>query len=792
MIKLIRFGGFRWTVAWLPLGVAILSVATLSLGLSASITVFSVLDAVVLRPLPYSEPEAIVTLSSVIVRPDTEIELGLDDLQVELVRQHSQSIEAVGNYQLHEVELTGGSLPSKVKAAVISPSILEILRVDPIEGRWFSSDEERPGADTVIVSQGVWLTRLGSRSLRNEQVLLEVGHRRRRVVGVMPPGFGFPDGSVGVWLPMPHNPTLSGYSAQTLGRLRSGVSVIQAEAELRSLLAEARPRVVSLREFLTGETDVPLTLAFLATLMILGAITISFLGVFALTLEDHRDELVLRFWLGASRMRMGLWLVGRWLPILGLTALLSMAAAAWEIALAPSAIPFEINRLTSAAVNARSVFLVVAWLAVAFGALAAVVAFRMPSGREASSGRMLVPRITATRKSGRPLRFVPALQLAFGTAIVYTSLLFIQSFLRLQAFDLGFEPSGVLSAQIALPQARYGGVPQRLQAYREALDEIRSIPGVQYCALSTALPFVGKGESTIRSDAPGFPVEAPVVNVLDVMGDYDRTMGLRLVAGRTFGERDSHPGSKPVVIVNEKLVNLYLPDGALGRHLGGVGALQYEIVGVVGDVHHFGPNQTPQPEIYFPLQKSPNLEIPLFEFESLYLVVRSSVQSRHLVGLLQEAAARVDPKIHIVDPQPMESRIWGSRVEPAFWTSLMTGAGAVAMLVIFASVFASMGLLVTQRAREFAVRMALGATRGQVASYIFRRSLEILVPGGVLGLLLGLGLGGMARALLFGVAPLNAWTVFGCVAMVTMVACVAVYLPARRLVLIRPSELLRS
>jgi putative ABC transport system permease protein len=795
-------------------GFAAVAMLTLALGIGANTAVFSVVNSVLLRPLPYPESDGLLRVSE--ERPISEGRR-MAALTNEIYHpwlERTRTLEALAAYSPRAYTLTGRGEARRMQGAAVSASLFPMLRAAPALGRTFTQAEEKPGANRVVIlSHAAWLWLFAGDAAAVGRAITLDGNPHE-IVGVMPAWFYFPDRDAELWtpqyVPLPSRSAneRNVFAFAALARLRPGVTLEQARAEgsaiVSSLFADA-PRV---RTPLDAERAPELRLIPLkdemvrgvrSALLILTAVVALVLLVAAANLANlllargaaRQREIAIRAAVGAGRGRLVQQLLTESLLLAALGGAAGLGLAWALVRVLPAIAPQDFPRLDELALDGRVLLftLVVSMVTgVLFGLAPAFQGLRIDLTRAlAESGGMGSGGFRFVRGNRTRLTLVVA-EIAIASVLLVGAGLLVKSFVRLIDVDPGYDPSNVLTARLPLPPAKYPTSEASGRFYDLLLERVAALPDVAAAGLVNALP-LSPGLMLVAFGLPERPPAAgqgpPTASVRIVSAGYFRAMGLRLVEGRALAETD-RTGSRPVVLVNESFARTYFPGERLvGRELP-IFRQPSEVVGIVADVRHAGLDAEPRPEVYVTYHQSEQ-----FRAAGAYLVVRSRTDPTSLVPALRAAVRATDPDIPLESVMTMEARLAASVAQPRFFAALLALFGAIAMTLAAVGVYGVLSYSVLQRRREIGVRMAMGAEPGAVRRLLVGQG-AVLVA---VGLALGLGAAALASraltTLLFGVTARDPGVFAGVAAVVGAIAIAACYVPARRAALVDPLEALR-
>jgi predicted permease len=796
-------------------GFTAVAVLTLALGIGATAAMFSALDAVVLRALPYPNADRIVAIHPRFDGRERE----LTPPEFLAFRDVNQLEHVAVAHLKGGAALQFGDLPEMVDASAVSADYFAVYGVRPEFGRTFTADEDVAGGPgAAILSHRFWMSRFNADlSILNR--VLQIDGTPHVVVGIMPASFDMLKGSANIWTPLALAPAAATqYGAHYLvgfARLRPGVSLgVARAAALGAELsvarrAETRGRPLSLYGVELRRVSEDLVHDYRALLFILlGAVGFVLLiacgNVASLLLARgmaRARELAVRAALGAGRGRLVRQLLTE-------SLVLSLAGAAGGLLLAfallrllPLVSAADVPRLDQARVD---------WQVLGFtlllGLVCSVVFGLAPALRAAR------PQLQQTlREGGRGSgaardRLRPVLvgaQVALTLALLAGAGLLIRSAWRIQHVDPGFDPRGVLAARVVLPKARYSNGEAVVRFFTTIRDEAARLPGVESAALTSVVPLSGSTiNSSIAPEGQDKSASRTEANLRLISDGYFTAMRIPLLAGRDIARTDG-PDGTPVTVVNEALVRTLWPGidprAAIGRRIEAVPTRRdqfamWAVVGIVGDLHDAALTQAPKPEMYTPYQQTADAFWP-FLGPSLVVVTRlanTNVAPETMKGPLQRAIARVDPSLPISDSESMEAYLSDTLAVARMNTVLLSLLGALALILAMVGIFGVVGYFVSQRTQEIGVRLALGATPMDVWRFVVKRGMAPVVVGLIAGVALSFVTSTLLRGQLFGVTAHDPTTLAAVAVLMTLVALLAIYIPARRASRVPPIVALSS
>ena len=809
---------FAWRSLRRRPGFTALTVLTLGLGIGATSAIFSVVNGVLLRPLPYDRPEDVVIVHTRL-EGNARGELSLPEYLE--VREQARSFTSAAAFSNGSLTLTGSGTPERLQAGFVTAEAIPLLGVSPARGRAFAAEEDLPGRPpAVLLSDGLWRRRFGADfDVVGRTLILD--DMPTAVLGVMPPGFQLPAHHAGpgmeLWTLLQLDPAVDrserGWHWLTvMGRLRQGTSVHGAGREVSALMtgmlrrypneydANFNGSVSPASEELVGDIR-PVILVLMGAVGLLLLIACSNVAsLFVARAEARQREIALRAALGARAGRIVRQLLTESVVLAAAGGLLGLLLATYGIRALVAAAPPTLPRLGAIDMDG--------WV-LAFTAaitLSTGIFFGLAPALQAARPDLSRPLSESGRGGGAGLgrqRFRRGLvvsQIALALVLVAAAGLLLQSFARMRGVDPGFVPQGLLTGRVELSPVRYESNQQIRAFYEQLVRRLESLQGVRSAAVVKALPmtqlelgdwsFVREG----RHSLPPKPSEWNLAYWQTMSPGYFETMEIPVLRGRGV-EAGDRIGASGVAVINRTLARQVWPEGdALGQRIllggGATDSIWRTIVGIVGDVRHRGLDSEPRPEIYLPHAQFPaGTGTPL---RSLRIVLRTEGEPARLTGAMRAAVAGLDPDLPVVEVQTMEVALGAWAAERRL-TMLLVGIFALLALTLGAvGVYGVMAHLVVQRTREIGIRIALGALPREVLGLVLSQGVRLAVLGIAAGLVVALAATRLLAGLLFGVGPGDPATFLVTAATLGLVATAASLLPALRATHTDPITVIRS
>lgn len=791
-------------------GVAVL---TLALGIGANSAIFSVVNGVLLKPLPYEDPGGLVFVTSAFPSMGFD-QFWISEPEYRELRDWSESLLEVGAYNTSEASITGTDSPIRVNAATVTAELLAVMGVPARMGRVITREDDAPAAEPVVVlSHELWQRAFGG----DPQIVgktYSINGRTRTIVGVMPPGFDVHDNGIELWLPLnldPANPRpRSNHFLYAVGRLAPGIPLQRARAELAGLLvrweesdlfhrpsAEGHPiQFEALRDEVVGDVE-PALMVLLGAVGFVLLIACANVGNLLLARAEARQkEIALRTALGAGRGRLAkqfltesvvLSLVG---GVLGLA--LGWVGVRALLATNPDSLP-RIREVTLDLPVLLFTFVVAVVAGLVFGLAPLLhVVVRDLSGALREGGQ----RTTAGRARLVLRRGLVVSELALAVVLVVGAGLMLRSFAHLQRVDPGFRVDDLLTFELYMPPASYEAPARQWQFLDELTRELQAVPGALSVSAMSGLPPNRRiNANDMEFEGIERTPEGPPHNVdfwQFVGDDYLETMGIPLVEGRTFGPADLE-GSMPVALVNETMARTFWPgESAIGRRVRPPGdqVPWLTIVGVVRDVKQQGLDRETGTEIYF---YYPQVALAMgFAPRTMNLVVRTSVPPASLARTVRETVWSLDAALPVADLQPMSDVMHDAVARPRFLTLLLLTFGGVALTLAAVGTYGVMSYSVAERTHEMGIRLALGAPSRAVLNMVLRQGIQVALIGLLLGTAGAVAATRVMRSILFGVGAHDLVTFTAVPVLLCAVAAAACLVPAWRATRVDPVTVLKA
>ncbi|HEX6729037.1 MAG TPA: ABC transporter permease [Pyrinomonadaceae bacterium] len=779
----------------------IVVVLTLALGICANTAIFSFANGILLRPLPYPQSDRLAVIN------ETALRRGIDSMSVSFPnvldwREQNRVFHGIGVYWgTNRFALSGAGEPIEIRGSRISHGLFEVLRVSPQLGRTFTEDEDRPEDDgVVILGHNVWQKNFaGDPNIVGQKII--ISNRPRTVVGVMPPGFRFPEISE-LWVPLAlttQNFTRNDHALSAIARLKDGVTISEAEAEMNTIAARIEQehpvtneglgvRITGLHQSLAADyrEGLLILLGVVGFVLLVACVNVANLMLGRAT--ARQKEFALRAALGAGRWKImrQLFIESLLLAIIG--GALGFAFSVWALRLLLKSIPFPLPFWMDFGLDLRVLGFTIAitlLTGLTFGAIPALHTSRVDLNDTLKEGGR-----GTIGAQGYSRSLLVVTEIALSLVLLVGAGLMIQSFLRLQRVNIGLDAKNILTATLILPQAKYREDDQRATFFKKLQERVESLPGVQAASATATLPLTG-GNWGRNITVEGFPVlpvgQAPMVQHTVVRPGYFRTMGIRMISGRDFTDTDMK-GAPQVTIVDERLALEYWPnENPVGKRIR-FGPPEdnepwHTIIGVVGAVRHQRMQEDTRKSVYLPHQQIP--------VNGMSLVTRTSSNPKELVSAIRREVAQLDSDLPVSRIFTMEEVVADSIWQPRLYARLFGVFAGGALILALIGIYGVMAFLVQTRTHEIGVRMALGATARDVFTLIVGRGMKLTAIGVLLGIGGAVGLTRLMSSLLFNTSATDPITFILLSLVLALTAFFACYIPARRASKVDPLIALR-
>jgi putative ABC transport system permease protein len=791
-------------------GFTLIAVITLALGIGANTAIFSVVYAVLLRALPRADPDRLVMVY------EANVERGFNRGAVApgnyLNWKAQQTVfEEIGAYVTQSFALAGNDGADMLEGARVSANIFGLLRAAPGLGRVFTNEEDRLGGDRVVIlSHGLWRRRFGAaQDIVGQSITLD--DKPYAIVGVMPEGFSFPTSNVEIWAPAALDAErgldgMTGRLLQVMARLKPQSTIEQARAEMEIItqrMARENPNfnsnlsanIATLREeVVSGWRRILLILfAVVACVLLISCANVA--NLLLARASTRTRETAIRVAVGASRLRIVRLLLIESLLLACAGGVVGLLIGWWGVDVLVALNPFDQLRESGVRIDAN-----VAWFTFALTFLTGLLfglAPALKSSKPDLNESLKDGGRGATAGAGLRSALVVS-EIALSLVLLVGAGLMIRSFLRLQSVDSGFDPRDLLTLRLSLPEARYPEAHQVINFYQQLTERLGRLPGVESVAATHALPLGGLSgvrPFTVEGRPRPESGKAPITPYRMVSPEYFRTMKITLVRGRDFTKQDEGQAAG-VVIINQEFQRRYFPgEDPIGKRitLGGYDDQWGEIVGVVGDVRHWGAENEAQPEMYWAysqawLARSPTLSRLR---RSLTLALRAGGDPQSLIQDVRREVIAMDKALPLTSVRTMEERMGDSLAGRRFNTLLLSLFASVALILAVVGLYGVISYTAAERTRDIGVRMALGAQTGDVLRLVIGQGLRLTLVGVGIGLLASFGLTRLMKDMLFEVRPTDPLTFVAIAVLLTAAALMACYIPARRATKVDPMVALR-
>jgi putative ABC transport system permease protein len=804
---------YAWRVLGKSPGFTLVAVLTLALGIGASTAIFSVVNGVLLRPLPFEAPERLVMVWGDLYRE------GLNQMNASAPEffdyKDAQVFEQLAAYHWQGFNFTGGDQPVRINGAKVTASFFPLLGVPPELGRTFSAEEDQPGAgQAVVISHRLWQQRFGA----DPNVIghtVQLDGKPFTLIGVMPKGFEYPSQYINAWTPLAFTADdlkaseRGSHGLDVIARLKSGVTVEQAQAEMNLLARRIAEQykddypkgfglhLVSLHEQTVGDIRPALMVLLGAVGFVLLTACANVANLLLARATTRRREMALRAALGASRGRLVRQLLTESVLLALAGGALGLLLSFWAVKALLAIAPGDIPRFREVGIDSRALLftlLISVMTGLLFGLAPALQSSLLNLNEALKTGGQSVGD---GARGNRLRRLLVVAEVALALTLSIGAGLMIKSFIGLNQVNPGFDAADTLSARIVLTPEKYAEPERKRAFFDQLIERIKALPGVRSSAVVSALPLSGYSNDRGfiiegRQGMQGAPGDVqPTSDYVVVSTNYFQAMGIPILRGRALQEGDN--AGELSVVINESFARKFFASAeALGQRIK-LGGRQspfpwLTIVGVAGDVRHRGLDKGVKPEMYVPYRQA---RLPAWPVGSMYLVVRGAGQPEALAAAVREQVQAIDPDQPLANIETMSERLGESISERRFSTLLMGVFAGAALLLAVVGLYGVMSYSVTERTREFGIRMALGAQPGDVLRLIIIEGGRVALLGVIAGVLASLMLTRGMASLLYGVSATDPLTFAGVAVLLIVVSLVACYLPARRATRVDPMIALR-
>ena len=792
-------------------GFALVAVLTLALGIGANTTVFSAVDAVLLRPLPYYQPDRLVLVNETVMNSGNDY-IGVAAQEYQDYRDQNQAFSNVAAFETAGFNLTGEGPPLRVQAASISASAFPTLRVSPIMGRAFTSEEDRSGSDHVVeLSYSLWKSQYhGDPKILGRTIKLD--EKAYTVIGVMPPSFHFPyDGkplseTADLWLPIGFSPDvlkpenrLMEFGVGLIARLKPGVTVQQAQNDIDNVSrhfqqqfpdaysgnVHVTPHVYLFAAHLVEKTRALLMLLSAAVLCVLLIACANVANLLLARASSRTREMAIRSAVGAARTAL-------LRQCLVESSLLSVLGGCAGVALAIAAVaglrnygPASVPRLHEITVHPLALLFTLGLLVIATTLFGFIPAWRL--SHVAPQTFLKESAQTGTSRSSLRLQNAVAVgEIALALVLLIGGSLLVRSFVRLLQVPLGFDPQGAFIVRTVFDDTRYPQPGSRSNAQRQIIARIANLPGVTAVSAATHLPLSDNRQIGFRLEHAAADDFHWAENSLVAPG-YFRVMGIALLQGRDFTDRDT-PDSTPVAIINKAMAREYFPGrDPIGQRFQWGNLKLYTIVGVVDDVHISALDADPPPMIYNAMFQTQSGASSRTAF-----LARTTRSGQDLFSEVQQQVWSVDHDLPLYNSTTLAELVSDSVAQRRFTMLLLTAFSAAALLLAAIGLYGVISYLVSQHQRDMALRIALGADRSDIHRMVLMQGARLGIAGCAIGLALSVVGGQLLTTSLYRVSRFDPATLIFMPALLLSVVLLAVYLPARRAASVDPMQALRT
>ena len=824
---------------------------TLALAIGANTVIFSVVDGVLLSPLPYVEPEDIAVVQQLGGELNDEGPSGASQSLFLEWRENGRAFDQLAMYSMESATVTSLEEPVRMNGVAVSPTLFGILRVEPVQGRTFAPNAELPGNDDgILLSHGAWQRYFGS-DTTVVGTTLRLGSRLRNILGVMPAGFAFPDASIEYWVPMlatlPESMTVSigadeappsppqGQRRETrtqggpggpggpdggdgpegpeahmelwgrvVGRLAAGVSPAMAAEEGTTILAGLDDQssdgtvwtaeVTPMQEQMVGSVRGPLLMLMGAVGFVLLIACANIANLILARSVERRKETAVRAAIGAGVGSLVRYTLAESLLLTAAGGVLGLAAAVFGLRAISSLGPDFIPRLDEVSIDPGVLgftLLVMAATALVFGLLPARAAAKLDLNRalKAEFGTA-----TGIGRSGFR-RLLVTVEIALAVVLLVGAGLLVSSFIRLTSIDVGYDPENLLHLNISLPATAYPDAESHLSYYDQLVERLEALPGVSAATVASQTPYAPANiriaiSAQSRDEAPDPDARPVPVGVRMVENGYFDAIGVSAADGRVL-DRDDRPEDRPVAVLSRAGAEAMFGDpNPVGEELDFIGGQRLEIVGVVDNARTAGVDPTPQADIFLPYRQAPAQMVPML-FRTAQVLIRTDPAPLSGLPSVRAALREIDSQVLVISASTVRDRVADSVAEPRFYASLVAAFALLSLTLAAVGIYGMLAYVVQQGVRDTAIRRALGAPVGQILGGVLREGMGLAVVGLTAGIVGAFFLMRTLESMLFEIEPTDPMS-FAIVSVIFLaVALLAVWVPARRATRIDPMEVLR-
>ena len=787
---------YAWRMLAKSPGFTSRAVVTLAFGVGATLAVYTLAESLLLRSLPYASPQRLAAIYSVHVRRGSLESIGQEDFRD--WQAANTVFERMAFTEWDQMTLTGHGDAERITGTAVSEGFFEMLGVPPLVGRWFTPQEQKPGADhVVLLSYGFWVRRLGGRpDVVGSTVFLSGS--AYRITGVMPASFRFNEGHLSeYWTPISYvnyghqNHQYAGY-----GRLRPGITIEAAQSQMSEIARRMEQqfpdcagwgvRVVSLRSELLSEIG-PALLVFAGAALIVLLVACGNVASLLLARGIGRSkEIAVRMALGAGRRRVVRLLLTESVLLSCLGAVAGVVLAWWLLRLAIGAAPdwMQLGAMVSLSPSLAAFAII---LTLGTGILTGLwPALRGSRANLQNDLKESGVSLVAGRRQVRSLNSLVVMEIALAVVLLTFAGLLTKSFAQLMRADLGYRTDRLLTFRMSLPSSRYKDDQARLQFWDKLQSQLGALPGVVSVAAADGVPLGGTysaGPIEVEGHAAARDWTDATARGSIVTADYFRTIGIPLRTGRAFTSDDTAE-SEPVTIVNETFVRKLMPgESPLGKHVREGHENWRRIVGVIGDARYSGPAEEAEAEVYFPFTQS-----AWFQFVAL----RTAIPEERVLGAVRNIVRKLDPALPISQMQTMRQSVDLATQMPRSLMALVTGLALVTLGMSTLGLGGVMAYTVSRRKRELGLRIALGARRGDISRAVIRSAGLLIVAGLAIGVLCALAAARVLESLLYGVRPHDPLVIVAAPVVLGAIALLACLAPAQGAASVDPMTVLRQ